>query len=62
VFTLDGADKVFVIKNGRAVLTSVEIGLKGEDFLEVLAGVNSGDIVIMNPPKEVADGVKVKEK
>ncbi|MFY9188711.1 MAG: HlyD family efflux transporter periplasmic adaptor subunit, partial [bacterium] len=25
VFTLDGADKVFVIKNGRAVLTSVEI-------------------------------------
>ena len=46
VFTLDGADKVFVIKNGRAVLTSVEIGLKGEDFLEVLAGVNSGDCLL----------------
>ena len=62
VFTLDGDDKTFVIQNGRAVLTSVEIGLEGEDFLEVLAGVESGDTVILNPPKEVADGAKVKTK
>jgi HlyD family secretion protein len=62
VFTLDGEDKTFVVKNGRAILTSVDIGLEGEDYLEVLSGINSGDIVIINPPKEVADKVKVKGK
>jgi HlyD family secretion protein len=62
VFTLDGDDKTFIIKNGRAVLTSVDIGLEGEDYIEVLTGVKAGDTVIVNPPKEVTAGVKVNKK
>ena len=61
VFTLDGRDKAFIIENGRAVLVSLDIGLEGEDHLEILAGLEVGDTVIINPPKELTDGVKVKQ-
>ena len=60
VFSLDGRDYVFTIKNGRAALTPVETGLEGEDYLEVLTGLKTGDTVIINPPKETADGIKTK--
>ena len=62
IFTQDNTDQVFKIKNGHAALTAVELGLEGEEYIEVVAGLEPGDIVIMNPPKEVAAGVKVKQK
>ena len=61
VFTLDGGDKTFIVENGRAFLTSLEIGLEGEDHLEILSGLKAGETVIINPPKELTDGAKVKQ-
>ena len=62
VFSLDGKDCVFAVKDGRASLTSVEIGLEGEDYMEILTGLDAVDIVIINPPKELADGIKVRRE
>ncbi len=40
--------EVFVVRNGRAVLTPVEVGLTGHDAVEILSGVREGDRVIVS--------------
>ena len=62
VFSLDGQERVFKIKNGRAILAPVEIGLEGEDYLEILSGITAGDQVIISPPEEIKDGAKIRKK
>ncbi|HKM38930.1 MAG TPA: efflux RND transporter periplasmic adaptor subunit [bacterium] len=62
VFSLGGQDRLFKIKNGRAALVSVEIGLEGEDYLEILSGIKAGDEVIISPPQKIKDGAKVRKK
>jgi len=59
VFQLDGQNYVFVIENGRAVLRMVEIGLEGEEFVEVKEGVNEGERVILSPDEKIKEGIKV---
>lgn len=61
VFRLDGKQRVFTIKNGRASLVPVKIGLEGEHYFEVLTGLEAGVKVIVNPAKDVADGTKIKD-
>lgn len=62
VFTLDGKNYVFVIRDGRAALTAVALGLEGDDYFEILSGLELGDVLIVNPPKEVGDKTRVKVK
>lgn len=62
MFTLDGKNKVFAIKNNRAVITQVDTGFEGKDYVEILAGLEAGSTVIMNPAKEVTDKARVKQK
>ena len=40
---------VFVIKDGKATFTKVKLGIAGERYLEVLAGLKEGDQVITGP-------------
>ena len=44
---------VFVIRDGRAVFTSVEVGIAGERYFEVTAGLKEGDRVITGPFESV---------
>jgi len=60
VFTVKNQDGVFIVKKRRAIFTPVEIGIEGEDYFEVLSGLVDGDLVILNPPKEIDDGVFIK--
>ncbi len=44
---------VFVIRDGRAVFTSVEVGIAGERYFEVTSGLKEGDRVITGPFESV---------
>jgi len=49
----------YKVVDGRAVLTPVATGISDENFRVVTAGLDAGDIVILFPGPEVADGAHV---
>jgi len=61
VVSSGGAQVVYVIKDGIAVLTHVTLGGKLGDWVEVKGGLTAGDKVVLGPPARLKDGSKVKE-
>lgn len=67
----DGGDPerqegVFVIREGRATFTPVELGITGQEYFEVLSGVSPGDSVVSGPFQQIqnlrsGDRVRVME-
>lgn len=54
---------LFVFRDGRAVFVPVKVGIAGERYFEVLAGVSENDRVITGPfssVRELADGAAVR--
>jgi RND family efflux transporter MFP subunit len=47
--TFAGIDKVIVVENGKAVEKAVTTGRRGPDWVEIKAGVNVGDTVVLDP-------------
>jgi HlyD family secretion protein len=60
VFSQDGADFVYVAKDGRVALRPVEVGLKGEDLYEIAANLAEGESVVVSPDGALADGSRVR--
>ncbi len=52
----------FVVDDGRAKLTKVEIGHTNGIAAEVTSGLSGGQKVVLHPPDTVADGVAVKPR
>lgn len=52
-------ERVFVIEDGRAGLRLVKTGRHREGRVELLAGVNAGDSVVLAPPAALRDGSRV---
>ena len=52
----------YVVENGRARLTSVEIGHQTGQEAEVLSGLSEGVRVVVHPSDTVADGARVEER
>lgn len=50
---------VFRVAGGRARLTPVTIGLKNDDWAEIIEGVTSGDPVIAEPGNDLTDSARV---
>jgi len=59
LFKSQGRWHIFVVREGRAHLTRVQVGLRNDEVVEVLAPLREGDIVVLSPPVEVADGSRV---
>src|SRR4029453_10791818 len=54
---------VFAIRDGKAIFLPVKVGIAGEQYFEVLTGLNAGDQVITGPfasVRELADGENVR--
>lgn len=54
---------VFVIRDGKAIFTPTKIGIAGDKYFEVLAGVQAGDEIITGPfasVRSMKDGDAVK--
>jgi RND family efflux transporter MFP subunit len=58
----NGKHAVFVVKDDRAVETAVTVGGKIGDSIEVREGVQPGERIVVNPPKKLKNGSKVKRK
>jgi len=55
----DGATGVFVVQNGRARLRVVDVEARNGQDAWLRRGLQPGDTVIVYPPPEVRDGVRV---
>lgn len=51
---------VFVVENGRAVYTLVDLGVRVDDKYEILSGLNAGDKVIIHGNTNLIDGSEVE--
>jgi multidrug efflux pump subunit AcrA (membrane-fusion protein) len=56
VFTVDGHDTVWVVRNGKAVRTPVTVGVSGQDVVQVTDGVSTGDRVVVRGTDQVHSG------
>ncbi len=59
---LDGKDFVFVVLNGRAERKTITVTRQRPDAIEVNAGLEPGDRVVVEGPEELKDGTPVIEK
>jgi len=55
----NGLDVVFLVRNGTAVRRVVQLGPADGDQIEIASGLAAGDRVIVEGPKDLADGRKV---
>jgi len=60
VVTRDGETLVFVVRNHRALKTTVHLGKHLDTMVEILDGVEVGDQVATAPLDKIKHGVKVK--
>jgi HlyD family secretion protein len=56
VFTADGADAVWLLRDGRAVRQRVTVGVKGEDLVQIVTGLLTGERVVVSGTDKVVDG------
>ncbi len=57
--SLDNKDIVYVVADDHAILREVVIVRKTEEIIQVLEGLATGDMVVVESDKALADGVKV---
>lgn len=62
VFEMEGEDRVFVVEGGKAVLKKVSVGIQSKDWAQIVEGLNEADTVIVDPPNEIEEGLRIKEK
>ena len=60
--SLDGRDVVFVVHRGRAERRAVTVSATREDEVIIASGLTARERVIISAPKDLADGVAVKER
>lgn len=52
--------RVFIVENGRATLRLVKTGATRGDQIEILAGLDAGETVIVSPPPSLREGLSVE--
>ncbi|MEU1585732.1 efflux RND transporter periplasmic adaptor subunit [Micromonospora sp. NPDC005710] len=60
VFSADGRDAVWVVRDGKAGRASVTVGVQGSDLVQILNGVQPGDRIVVRGADQVRDGQEVK--
>ncbi|SKC38982.1 efflux RND transporter periplasmic adaptor subunit [Maledivibacter halophilus] len=62
VFEIENNNFVFAVEDNKAVLRKVEIGLKGEEYIEIKSGLKEGNKIIISPDEDIEEGVTIKEE
>ncbi|MFG1916300.1 efflux RND transporter periplasmic adaptor subunit [Micromonospora sp. NPDC048898] len=60
VFSADGRDAVWVVRDGRADRAAVSVGVQGSDLVQILNGVQPGDRIVVRGTDQVRDGQEVR--
>lgn len=59
VFEMDDGIYVFVIEKDALKLRKIEVGIEGEELIEVKSGLKEGERVVISPVKDLEEGMKV---
>ncbi|TBL31813.1 efflux RND transporter periplasmic adaptor subunit, partial [Verrucosispora sp. SN26_14.1] len=59
VFSVDGRDTVWLIREGRAGQAAVTVGVQGQDLVQIVDGVQPGDRIVVRGTDQVRDGQEV---
>lgn len=51
---------VYIVENGKAILKSIELGIRQNGLFEVKKGLSKGDTVVIMGQQRLKDGVEVK--
>ncbi len=49
LLTFAGIEKLFLVKEGKALEKNIEVGRRAGNFIEILGGLKPGDQVVLNP-------------
>ncbi len=60
IFSHNGADYVYLIKDGLLIESPVVLGLEELERVEIVEGLDVGDWVVATPDVDTKDGMKVK--
>ncbi|OHB70798.1 MAG: hypothetical protein A2V70_13605 [Planctomycetes bacterium RBG_13_63_9] len=56
----DGNWRVYAIRNGRATIQAVEVGLINDELVEIRSGLSEGEQVVLAPESNLTDGARVE--
>ncbi|MBC8868521.1 MAG: hypothetical protein H8E44_03845 [Planctomycetes bacterium] len=56
----DSGWQVFTVRNGRARLRDVTVGLMNDQDVEVTGGLEEGETVILAPENDMMEGIRVR--
>jgi len=56
LFKLNGRWHVFVVREGKAVLAPVKVGLRNDELAEIATGLQAGEQIIATPPADLKAG------
>jgi HlyD family secretion protein len=62
LFRIGDSWGVFVMRDGRARASPIQIGHRNNRVVEVLSGLTAGDKVILHPSDRVTDGARIAER
>jgi HlyD family secretion protein len=62
IFRVGQAWNVFLVQGGRAIRREIEIGHRNETATEILGGLSEGDEVVLHPPNQLSEGLRVRTK
>ncbi len=51
--------QVYILKDSTAVLKNIAIGQRNDNYIEVVSGINEGDLIITSGQINLTDGAKV---
>jgi hypothetical protein len=59
VFSADGRDAVWVVRDGKAERIPVTVGVQGQDLVQIVAGLDDGQSVVVRGTDQVSPGQQV---
>ncbi|MCW3812912.1 efflux RND transporter periplasmic adaptor subunit [Micromonospora sp. DR5-3] len=60
VFSADGRDAVWVLRDGKADRVPVTVGVQGQDLVQIVSGVQAGDRIVVRGTDRVRDGQELR--
>jgi HlyD family secretion protein len=60
VFSADGRDSVWVVRDGRADRVPVTVGVQGQDLVQIVSGVQPGQKVVVRGADQVRSGQQLR--
>lgn len=59
VFTVDGQDSVWTVRDGKAARVPVTVGVPGQDLVQIVDGLHAGDRIVVRGTDRVQPGAEL---